>query len=322
MPREYARTTLVTLILFTIVGAGLASGLGLLGRWAWWLDLFAHFQLQCAAALLLALLLALLARRRRLALAAGVLLAVHLALLAPYAVPGDRSFVGPPLRLAHLNLLTSNDRHAEVVAWVASSGADVVLLQEVDARWAAVLAATPGYRPIELVPRADNFGLAALARVDTSLELVASERRDFAGLPALALQLRHHERALALLSLHTLPPISAGHAATRDAQLVAAGAWASGQIAGGAAPIVLGDLNATPFSAGVAPLRAAGLRDSLLAGGLLAAGSWPDLPWPLRIAIDHGWHDPRLVTVSRHIGPALGSDHRPLTLELAWAAAP
>ena len=80
-----------------------------------------------------------------------------------------------------------------------------------------------------------------------------------------------------------------------------------------------GDLVLTGTPEGVAPLAAAGLRDSLAGLDLLTAGSWPDLPWPLRIAIDHCWHDPALVAVERAVGPALGSDHRPLQVALAWA---
>ena len=148
--------------------------------------------------------------------------------------------------------------------------------------------------------------------------LTAIEREQ----PALALQLRHEGRALALLSLHTLPPVSRANAATRDEQLRAAADWSTEQVEAGRAPVLLGDLNATPFSAGVRPLRTVGLRDSLAPGGLLAAGSWPALPGPLRIAIDHCWHDAGLVTVRRVVGPALGSDHRPLEVALAWAAAP
>ena len=310
---------LVPLCVVLVVGGGVGLGLGLLGAFAWWLDLFAHFRVQYAGALLLALLLAGLRRRGSLAAVAGLLLIAALALLAPYAVPEDRSSVGPPLRLAHLNLLTSNRQHDAVLAWIAGSGAELVLLQEVDPRWAAVLATAPGYRLIASVPRNDNFGLAALLREGAAPELLASERLIFADLPALALRLRHDGRELALLSMHTLPPVSRAYAETRDAQLVGAARWAAAELEAGRAPVLLGDLNATPFSAGVAPLRSAGLRDSLLAGGLLSAGSWPDLPGPLRIAIDHCWHDPRLVTVVRRVGPALGSDHRPLEVSLAWS---
>lgn len=310
---------LVVMIVLLLAGGGLGLGLGLLGSFAWWLDLFAHFRVQCAGALGLALVLAGLARRGSLAATAGLLLLADLALLVPYAIPEARPSVGTPLRLAHLNVLSSNRQHADVLAWIAGTGADLVLLQEVDPRWAEVLATVPGYRTIDVLARPDNFGLAALVRERSALEVVAHERPMFAGLPALGLHLRHEGRELALLSLHTLPPVSREYATTRDAQLMAAANWSAMQVEAGRAPVLLGDLNATPFSASIRPLRAAGLRDSLAAGGLLAAGSWPDLPAPLRIAIDHCWHDPGLVTMARTVGPAVGSDHRPLEVSLAWA---
>ena len=117
-----------------LVGGGLGLGLGLLGVFAWWLDLFAHFRLQYAGMFGLSLVLAGLARRGSLAATAALLLVAELALLAPYAISEERASVGAPLRLAHLNVLTSNRQHAEVAAWIAGTGADVVLLQEV---WSA-----------------------------------------------------------------------------------------------------------------------------------------------------------------------------------------
>jgi endonuclease/exonuclease/phosphatase (EEP) superfamily protein YafD len=301
------------------LGAGVPGLLALLGPWAWWLDLLAHFRLQYTAALLLALLLATAARRWRLALLGALLLAPNLIPIARLTLSTTPAAIDPPLQLAHLNLLTSNHQHDAVSRWIADSGAALVSLQEVDERWAAVLAAVPGYHMVHALPRADNFGLAILVRDDRAALVGGVEALELAGMPALALQLHHADRPVALLSLHTLPPVSRKYSETRDAQLAAAAAWAQAQRDAGAAPVILGDFNATPFSAALAPLIAADLQDSLTAGGLWTAGSWPDLPWPLRIAIDHCWHDARLVAGDRRIGPAVGSDHRPLRLDLRWA---
>lgn len=310
---------LQVVIVGLLLGAGAAGVLALFGAWAWWLDLFAHFRLQYAAALLLALGLAAAARRWRLALVAALLLAPNMLPIARLTMAAAPAAAGPPLQLAHFNLLTSNREHAAVTAWIAASGAALVSLQEVDDRWAAVLAAVPGYRLVHALPRADNFGLAILVRDDTGSLVGDVTQLELAGMPALAVQLRHADRPLALLSLHTLPPVSRRNTGIRDAQLVAAATWAQAQREEGSAPVILGDFNATPFSGALDPLIAVDLRDSLTAGGLWTAGSWPDLPWPLRIAIDHCWHDPRLVASDRTIGPALGSDHRPLQLDLRWA---
>ncbi|SFF05946.1 hypothetical protein SAMN02745121_06704 [Nannocystis exedens] len=79
----------------------------------------------------------------------------------------------------------------------------------------------------------------------------------------------------------------------------------------------VGDLNTSPFSA---PLRRlltdGGLVDSQRGFGLQA--SWPVGPVFPRIAIDHCLHDPALVTAARALGPALGSDHLAVRVDLAW----
>lgn len=312
------RVVVVAAMVLVVCGGG-GFVLGLLGSWWWWFDLYAHFRLQCAASLAVGLGFAVAAWHRPLVAAAGLLLLADVASLTPHLVPEHRPSAGQPLRLADFNVLTRNPRKADVVGWIAATGADVVMLQEVDDRWAAALAATPGYRVVDVLPRPDNFGLAALVREGAAVEVLATERPTFEGLPALVVHLRHEGRELALMGLHTLPPGSGEYAAIRDGQLAAVAAWATTQASAGRAPVVVGDLNATPFSAGLRPLREAELRDSLDAGGLLWAGSWPDLPGPFRIAIDACWHDAALVTVSRTVGPALGSDHRPLEIALAWA---
>ncbi|WP_410967290.1 endonuclease/exonuclease/phosphatase family protein, partial [Salmonella sp. SAL4436] len=79
----------------------------------------------------------------------------------------------PPLSLAHFNLLSSNRSHAAVTTWIADSGAALVSLQEVDDRWAEVLAAVPGYRLLHALPRTDNFGLAILIRADATALVTA-----------------------------------------------------------------------------------------------------------------------------------------------------
>jgi endonuclease/exonuclease/phosphatase (EEP) superfamily protein YafD len=70
------------------------------------------------------------------------------------------------LRVAQLNLLQPNRRHAEVVRLALESGADVISFQEVSATWAVVLerelgAAYPFHR---LVPGDQCYGIALFSR--------------------------------------------------------------------------------------------------------------------------------------------------------------
>jgi endonuclease/exonuclease/phosphatase (EEP) superfamily protein YafD len=83
------------------------------------------------------------------------------------------------------------------------------------------------------------------------------------------------------------------------------------------AAIIAGDFNATPWSGAFERLRnEAGLDDSSLGFGVQP--SWPSWLGPLGIPIDHCLYTGALAATARSIGPALGSDHRALTVELAW----
>jgi endonuclease/exonuclease/phosphatase (EEP) superfamily protein YafD len=83
------------------------------------------------------------------------------------------------------------------------------------------------------------------------------------------------------------------------------------------APVLLvGDLNATPWSHGMRLLR----------DGTDLGYRSPDPAWTatwysfylLGIPIDHALATPPLVIARREIGPSVGSDHRPQLLEIGW----
>ncbi|MCA9658864.1 MAG: endonuclease/exonuclease/phosphatase family protein [Myxococcales bacterium] len=314
---------LVGLAQLALLGAATAALLGLVGGLlldVWIADLLNHFVGQYLVIAAVASALVGLTRRWRwLALGIAVVL-VDLALVAPLYLRPD---VGAPvsaerLRVLQLNVLSSNHAYEEVKDYLARSDADVIFVQEVSATWAAALGDVAGYRVVEALARHDNFGIAALVRDDRPkphvevLELVPE-------LPALALAVELDGAAIALLSVHTLPPGSADYARRRDRMLAAAGVWADERRGAGEIPVIVGDLNTTPFSRSLRHLLDdADLVNSQAGHGL--APTWPTGPWFARvlfaIPIDHLLHDRRLITTAREVGPELGSDHRPLRVEL------
>jgi endonuclease/exonuclease/phosphatase (EEP) superfamily protein YafD len=77
--------------------------------------------------------------------------------------------------------------------------------------------------------------------------------------------------------------------------------------------VLAGDLNLTPWSPRFARLLTeTGLDDSGLRRGL--APTWL---WPFGLAIDHVLVGAGLVALDNHLGPELGSDHRPVIVDLA-----
>lgn len=288
--------------------------LGLLGRWHWSLDLFSHFRWQYLVLCVVGVLWSIASRRPRLVLLACLVsLAANAFELA--RASGDDSYAlstTPRLRVVSLNVHTGNPDKAAVLDYLRAADADVIFLMEVDAAWARALAELGQTHPVFRVwPREDNFGLALYSRVsfrDVDL-LQVSDRAT----PTVLARLGWHDRDLAILGIHPLPPIGGELSALRDAQLGATAAL----VASLDVPVLLiGDLNATPWSNGTRLLLdATGLGYRSLDPAWTptwAAGS------PFAIPIDLALATSPLVIAGREIGPSVGSDHRPQLLEIGW----
>ena len=84
--------------------------------------------------------------------------------------------------------------------------------------------------------------------------------------------------------------------------------------------IVVGDFNATPWSAGFRAFAAgSGLRDTALGRGMQP--TWNARSLVMRIPIDHIFAPPGTVVVRRVIGPDVGSDHFPVEADLILSPA-
>ena len=287
-----------------------APWLGLAGRWHWTLDLFSHFQGQHLLASLTVLAWAVWRRRRGLQVCALLTLLLVGGQLVRVSLPLTAARPASPttLRVISLNVLTANADKARVLAYLTASEADVLFLMEIDAEWAAALEPLKRSHPHHhLEPRQDNFGLALFSRLPLR-NLRSFRPAD--GPPAVQAELVHEGRSVVFLGAHPPPPLGGRLAALRDAQLAAL----ARQVAELDRPVLLaGDLNATPWSQALRPLAKAGLT--------CRHPGWPPT-WRagsiFALPIDHAFVTPPLVLLSRRTGPNVGSDHRPLDIELGW----
>jgi endonuclease/exonuclease/phosphatase (EEP) superfamily protein YafD len=215
---------------------------------------------------------------------------------------------GTPLRVLVLNVHTSSSAFADVIDLIADTKPDVVGLVEVNTRWLAELrpVLAPYAHKIEQ-PRNDNFGVALYST------LPMTGTADMLGslLPTAVATIDVQGTQLVVLLTHPVPPV--GGPALRDElsqlQAVAARARASQPV------IVMGDLNATPWSR---PFRdfmsASGLCDTRAGFGLQA--SFPASSALLRIPIDHVLVSCSIGVRSRLIERDVGSDHLPVLVDL------
>lgn len=215
---------------------------------------------------------------------------------------------GAELRVLLLNVLRSSTSYPEVRALIDAERPDVVALVEPDARWLAALAPSLAAYPFRIEHlRSDNFGIALYAR--HPLRGGAEHLGEY---PSLVAVLEHPAAPLSILLTHPIPPVSPDAAASQEHQLAAVARRASEL----AAPcVVMGDFNATPWSRLFARLRAeTGLCDSR--AGFGAHTTFPADSTILRIPIDHVLVSCAIGVRDRRIGPAVGSDHLPVIVDL------
>jgi endonuclease/exonuclease/phosphatase (EEP) superfamily protein YafD len=293
----------------------LLIGFGSLGGVFPALDLASHFQaiyFVCAIAGFIACALLRRWRWMVLAMACAALTGMR---VVPWYLGGSApaNVEGEPLRVLLINVRTTNDRDDDVLALVRAEDPDLIVLHEVNERWMNALESLRTDYPYVLSgPREDNFGIALFSRLPLANESVF--RTGTFSLPSLRANVALENGAtVELWSTHPLPPISISNTAERDAQLEAV----AERIAKRAGPrLLVGDLNATMWSAPYRDLvGTTGLHNARRGHGLLP--TWPmSLPALTRIPIDHCLHTDDIAVASIELGPDIGSDHRPVVVEL------
>lgn len=306
------------LLVIPTVALAVVSLASFAGRWVWWLDVLANFRAQYVVALLVLGLIITISRWRRTGLVILAVALFNLVFVAPLYVgsPGE-PIAGPPeLRVMSFNLLSTNQNFNLVVEYIEAIDPDIVLLHEASRPWeVAIESAGLDYEVIR--GRSDDLIFGTLALVRGEAGAVSYGFHEGAA-RAMALEYRPEgwPVPVQILSSHPLAPTTAERAALRDAQLGFAADWAGEQEG---AFLVVGDLNASPWSAPFARLTA----DGLLRNSQIGFGLQPSFPanstFLLRVPIDHLLHSDQLRVHDRRLGPALGSDHFPLIVDLAPA---
>ena len=311
------RTRAVSLLM---LGLCVVSVAGFAGAWHWVLDLASHFRVQYALLLLAALFVGWLCRVRAavLCLSAGCL-AAQLGALLPFLVVSESTPApaatpsASALRVFLANVYTPNRSFDAMRRLIEHEAPDVVVLQETDQAWLEGLAELRATYPNRVEEaRADNFGIAVWSRLKMANARIV--RLGHAGVPSVIADIEHGDATLVLIATHPLPPAGRARSELRDEGLAQLARFAASEVS---PVLVVGDLNCTPWSPHFrALLRDGRLRDS--GEGRWVQATWPSWLGALGIPIDHVLYGAGLRVLRRWVGPAVGSDHRPLIAEVAW----
>jgi endonuclease/exonuclease/phosphatase (EEP) superfamily protein YafD len=313
-PERPASRTASTFLLALAAAIFVATVLALAAPLGWPFELFVHFRAQYAAAAFAVAAILFATGSPRASLLVTLLAAFNAlpVLQRAQAGPPSGACAGPGFTVVTANVQYGNHDSRRFLDWLARHPADLVVVQEVTASWAAELSRLEAYPYRALLVREDAYGIGVLSR----WPLGSVQPEDFAGdgLPSIAGRAQLAGRSLRFMGLHTHWPVSPGLARARDRALDSA----AGSLTAGDGPaVMLGDLNATAFSPAYENfLRASGMRDVAL--GSRWEPTWMAGFWPLALRIDHVFVSPGLCVEAAEVGPAIGSDHRPVLARLRF----
>jgi endonuclease/exonuclease/phosphatase (EEP) superfamily protein YafD len=227
------------------------------------------------------------------------------------------------------NILHTNRQEGALAAALADLGADLILVLEWTGRNADLDPfLTGGFELRAASPRAGTGGSCVLAKsdIEATFEVVASPVAGPCAMPLTTARIRWGSGWLSLIGVHAPPPIAAC-GASNARFLAALTSWfADGRLTASAGtaragdPVVLmGDLNAHPWSRLVVDLRKAGLTDAFGLGVAPPSFTWRPVAWLPHLArIDYILLGAGLRADAAHVLDIPGSDHRLVLADVAW----
>lgn len=269
------------------------------------------------------LVFALYLRSKWLALASLIVIAAHLAWVAPDFLAAATRTPAPPsnaaapsLRVLYANINRDSESREEFLKEVAAADPDVIIFAEFWIPWQPTLVNSP---LVEQYPYGTD--LASWTRGDVvvrsrvpleNLQTAWSTGRVF-----LQFSVTLDGRPLHVFALHSPRPMNMiGH----DYR----GYWHDVLPAITQAPrplVLIGDFNSTQHSRIYREITALGLHSVHESLGRGYVTTWPNGRVPIPpIRIDHAFASPEIECRRCEEGRGAGSDHRPLILEFAWRA--
>ncbi len=322
-PTPAKRVSFFRFLVLTMAVTGVvATTIAFLDDWHWGADLFAQVRPQYLVWLALTALGAVAMKHRSALVLSVVGMLANVIILIPYALPWHDDAGAKPLgrtwSFATVNLLYGNQEVSKVVGYLRKVQVDVVVFQEVSARWESELEALSDLYPYRSTqPRKDSFGVAIFSRekpLDVTIRSVGNRPGDF----AIFARFESEGQRYGLVSVHPDKPDNEWKTVNRRIYLGNVAQWCETQAAAGIPVVAIGDFNATPWSSSMRRFtRETKLRNTNQ--GSIFGATW-NVWEPHRLLIDHVFLSSHWTLLDRDIGPNVGSDHRPLVVRAALRA--
>jgi len=302
------------------------SALAFVGFVCWPIELFAHFRVQYAVLLAMAipyLLYLEYSRLNRLYLASClVALIANIAVVAlastsfGSATSNQAQAGATPLSLLQFNVNSSNTNYPAFDKLIERTKPDIVCVEEVSEDWCEHLKKLKKTYPYQsLQARDDNFGIGILSKYKVVQE--SREPIGIAGVPTMFIDIflpakpeptGSGEKKIQVIATHPPPPVGASYTNMRDVQMheIAKRIAESQKLT-----ILAGDFNCTPWCYIFTDfIKESGLLDSRLNKGIQP--TWPAMLPYMLIPIDHVLMSPAIKCTERSVQEDCGSDHLPV----------
>jgi endonuclease/exonuclease/phosphatase (EEP) superfamily protein YafD len=270
------------------------------------------------------LLVAILARRRWLALLGSLTLAFgagpELLTIIPRS-PGASTH--PSLTLMSVNLMVGQSDTAALLGQIERVAPDVIVFQEWTSGDAAKLRPTliATYPHAIDLPRDDAFGQAVFSRRPLAAPAVLYPPRGGFREPQITIAVEHAGKVMRITDVHLLPPINGTYFNEQRVNAAALAATLADPTSLDRPDVLAGDFNATLRSGILHAFTDAGMQDAHRIFGWWRGSTWPRvgvLAWTPGIQLDHVLCGPRVECEACHVGEDFGSDHRPVIARLRW----
>ncbi len=246
-----------------------------------------------------------------------MLCAVTALRLAPFWIADEPHVEGFPLKVMSVNVHTRNTHSRPFLDEVKRLAPDVIAVIELSERWERAiepLKADYPFSTISRLPGDRRYGVAILSKYEIDPMPMPPDRLKLHFRCAAAL-ISTPAGPVRVVAVHPIPPTSIAASRHRDLQLVCVNEFV--RLDSSYEPmIVLGDLNATPWSHGYRLLiKGTTLRNTRRGSGIM--GSWhTTIPSVLRIPIDHILVNDPIGVSAIELGADIGSDHLPEIADL------
>lgn len=315
----------------------ICSAWAFIGFFGWPVELFAHFRVQYAVLLAMAIPYLLYLERTRInrfylmscivALIANIVVvtlastsfgSAQSSLLAKDQIDKDQIDKGQigksatSLSLLQFNVNSSSTNYPAFDKLIEKLKPDVVCIEEVSDGWREHFEKLKNIYPYQSVrARTDNFGIGILSKY--KIEHESREPIGGIGLPTAFIDISlpsnlSETKQIQIIASHPLPPVSPGATTMRDKHMheLAKRIAQSKKLT-----ILAGDFNCTPWSYIFTDfVKESGLIDSRLNKGIQP--TWPTMLPYLVIPIDHIFMSPSMKCTERQVEEDSGSDHYPV----------